>query len=134
MFALSKSLSAHLSPNCSVGIVDCSFLRYFIVFQNCFLFPLLMFLAKNDCLEFFNIDVTLFRILLYFLHSSVDPDDLALLDKLFRFCIARFKFFDNHGGFLCLGRVHFGIHSSMIVIKVPSQFCRAWFTSGQSSS
>ena len=87
MFALSKSLSAHLSSNCSVGIVDCSFLRYFIVFQNCFLFPLLMFLAKNDCLEFFNIDVTLFRILLYFLHSSVDPDDLALLNKLFRFAL-----------------------------------------------
>ena len=41
-----------------------------------------MFLAKNDCFEFLNIAVTLFRIRLYFLCSTADPDDFAFLNKV----------------------------------------------------
>ena len=88
MLALSNSLSAYFPSRCSAGIVECSFPRYFIVFQNCFLFPLLMFLVKNDCLEFLNEDVTLFCIPLYLLHNSADLDDFTLLNRLFRFRIA----------------------------------------------
>ena len=132
MLALSNSLSSYFRPRCSAGIVECSFLRYFIVFQNCFLFPLLMFLVKNDCLEFLNIDVTLSCIPLYLLHNSADPDDFALLNRLFRFRIACFKFFDSQGRFLCLGRVHFGMQLSIMVMQMPSQFLR--FTSVVSSN
>ena len=73
-----------------------------------------MCLVKNDCFESLNIDVTLFRIPLYFLHISADPEDFALLKREFRFCIARFKFFDNQGRFLRFGKVHFAIQLSII--------------------
>ena len=55
---------------------------------------MLMFLEKNNYMyvEFLNIDVTLLRLPLYFLQSSVDPDDLPFRIKCFCFCIARFKF------------------------------------------
>ena len=43
-----------------------------------------MFLEKNDCFEFLNIDVTLLRMPLYFLQSSVDPDDFAVRNKVFQ--------------------------------------------------
>ena len=65
------------------GIVAESFLKSFIVFQNRFLSPVLTFLEKNDCFEFFNIDVTFFHMSSYFLQSSVDPDDFALRNKMF---------------------------------------------------
>ena len=42
-----------------------------------------MFLEKNDCFEFLNIDVTLLHMPLYFLQSSVDPDDFALRNEVF---------------------------------------------------
>ena len=62
MFALSSLLSVHVSSNCCIdGIVGESFLKSFIVFQTWFLFPVLMFLEKNDFFEFLDIDVTLLR-------------------------------------------------------------------------
>ena len=47
-----------------MGIVHVaeSFLKSFIVFENPFLFPVLMFLEKNECFEFLNIDVTLLSV------------------------------------------------------------------------
>ena len=84
MFALSSLLSAHVPSDCCIdGIVAESFQKSFIVFQNWFLFPVLMFLKKNDCFESLNMCVTLLRIPLYFLQSSVDPDDFARWNKVF---------------------------------------------------
>ena len=81
MFALSSLLSAHVpSDHCIDGIVyvvNPSRIKSFIVFQNCFL---LMFLEKKD---YFNIDVTSLCMPLYFLQSSVDPDDFDLWNKVF---------------------------------------------------
>ena len=62
---------------CIDGIATESFLKRFIVFQNRFLFPVLMFLKKMT-FKFLNIGVTLIRMPLYFLQSSVDPNDFPL--------------------------------------------------------
>ena len=43
----------------------------------------LMVLWLNPCFEFLNIDVTLLHMPLYFLQSSVDPDDFAFWNKVF---------------------------------------------------
>ena len=44
--------------------------------------------------------------------------------KCFRFCIARFKFFDGQGRFMHVGGTPFGIQVSRVVLKAFSQLCR----------
>ena len=86
MFALSSSLSAHVPSDCVIdSVVAEFFLKSFLFSKNSlfFLFPVLMFLEKKDCFGFLNIDVTLLSMPLYFLQSSVDPDDFALRNKVF---------------------------------------------------
>ena len=65
-----------------------------------------MFLEKNDhiCFEFLNIDVTLLRIPLYFLQSSVDSGDFALRNEVFLLLHCTFYFFDSQGRFMHVGR------------------------------
>ena len=105
MVDLSLSVIASLSSSERVGIVDLSDLMYFIVFHNCFLLVVFTFLLKNACLEFRNIVVTLFLIVLNLFQSRGHPDNLALFYTLFLFCIARCVFFESQGRFFLLGRI-----------------------------
>ena len=68
IFALSSLLSAHVHQ--TAALIDA------IVTES-------FFFAKNGCFEFLNADVTLLLMPLYFLQSSVDPDDFALWNKVF---------------------------------------------------
>ena len=72
-------------------------------------------------LEFLNI-VTLLRMPLDFLQSSVNPDDFALWNKVF--LLLHFKFFDSQGRFMRVGRTPFGIRVSRVVLKAFPQLCR----------
>ena len=72
MFALSSSLSAHVAA-----------VLWLNPSSKPFFFSVLMFLEKKNCFEFLNIDVTLLNMPLYFLQSSVDPDEFALRNKVF---------------------------------------------------
>ena len=58
-------------------------------------FPKPIFISSVN--EFLNIDVTLLCMPLYFLQSSVDPDDFALRNKVFLLLHCTFKFFDSQG-------------------------------------
>jgi len=74
--------------------------------------------------------VTLFRIPLYFLQSSGDPDDFALLQKEY----SALSLIIRQGRFLRLGKVPLGIQISTTDMKVFSQICSTWFSSEVSNS